>query len=57
MSRALRTDDEIRAAGAEAVAGWELTDQQVEQIAALLHPVREQVWRPLDKPHDAADAA
>lgn len=57
MSQRLHTPEEIRAAGAEAVAGWQLTERQVDQIVALLHPVRDEVWRPLDEPNTAADAA
>ncbi|WP_346536992.1 hypothetical protein [Micromonospora sp. DPT] len=53
----LRTPEEIRAAGADAVRGWRLTPRKVEQIVALLHPVRDEVWRPLDEPKNAADAA
>lgn len=37
----LRTDEQIRAAGAARVAGWQLSDEQVERMAALLLPVRE----------------
>lgn len=58
MSRPLRTEDEIRAAGAAAVADFPpLTDRQVDQIVALLGPVRDEVWRPLDERDAAADAA
>jgi hypothetical protein len=58
MTRPLRTEDEIRAAGAAAVADFPpLTDRQVEQLVALLSPVRDEVWRPLDEPDTAADAA
>jgi hypothetical protein len=58
MTRPLRTPEEIRAAGAAAVADFPpLTDRQVDQIVALLSPVRDEVWRPLDEPDAAADAA
>ncbi|MGN9802023.1 hypothetical protein [Micromonospora sp. L32] len=57
MSDRLHTPEEIRAAGAEAVRGWRLNERQVDQIVALLHPVRDEVWRPLDEPKNAADAA
>ena len=45
MTRLLRTEDEIRAAGAESVRGWQLTDRQVDQIVAILTPVRDEAWR------------
>ncbi|WP_327029746.1 hypothetical protein OG989_04270 [Micromonospora sp. NBC_01740] len=62
MTRPLRTPEEIRAAGAAAVADFPpLTDRQVDQMAALLSPVRDEVWRPLNEPDaavaPAADAA
>lgn len=59
MSRRLHSPEEIRAAGAAAVAGWQLTERQVDQIVALLTPVRDEVWKPIDEPehHAAADAA
>lgn len=50
--RLLRTPDEIRAAGAAAVAGWRLTDEQADRVAAVLMPVRGQVWLRLDAPAD-----
>jgi hypothetical protein len=54
----LRTKDEIRAAGAAAVKDWCLTPAQVDQVVALLMPVRSEVWRRLDEPEDtAAEAA
>jgi hypothetical protein len=43
----LRTEEEIRAAGRKAVAGWTLSDRQVDQIVALLTPVRNDVWQVL----------
>jgi hypothetical protein len=45
VTRLLRTEDEIRAAGAEAVKGWQLTDRQVDRLVAILTPVRDEVWR------------
>ncbi|WP_030498540.1 hypothetical protein [Streptomyces xylophagus] len=52
MTRLLRTTEEIRAAGAAAVADWPpLTDQQVDQMVALLTPVRSEVWVLLSREH------
>lgn len=53
----LRTPDEIRAAGAAAAKGRELTDEEAEHLAAILMPVRDQVWVRLDEPSDAAAEA
>lgn len=53
MTRLLRTEAEIRAAGAAAVAGWPpLTDQQVQELAKILAPLadRPECWRRLDEP-------
>lgn len=36
MKTALCSDDDIRAAGARAVAGWRLTARQVDQVVVLL---------------------
>lgn len=46
----LRTDEQIRAAGAARVQGWELSDDQVERLAALLMPVRDKVTAASEKP-------
>ncbi|MEE3918171.1 hypothetical protein V2I01_04735 [Micromonospora sp. BRA006-A] len=35
----MRTPDEIRAAGADAVSGWEIPDHVVEQLVTLISPV------------------
>jgi hypothetical protein len=54
----LRTEDEIRAAGAAAVAGWTPKPQQVDAIAALLAPVQDVAYGPLDQPaRDSVQAA
>lgn len=54
----LRTEDEIRAAGAAAVAGWTPKPQQVDAIAALFAPVQDVAYGPLDQPvQDVAKAA
>ncbi|MEV4521432.1 hypothetical protein AB0J77_14485 [Micromonospora tulbaghiae] len=55
MTGPLRTPDEIRAAGADAVAGWEIPDHVVEQLVTLISPVAADVQAVRD---DAAvDAA
>ncbi|MEU8371172.1 hypothetical protein [Micromonospora tulbaghiae] len=55
MTGPLRTPDEIRAAGADAVAGWEIPDHVVEQLVTLISPVAAEVQAVRD---DAAvDAA
>jgi hypothetical protein len=57
MAALLRTEAEIRAAGAAAVEGWTLSDATADRIAALLQPVAGEVWRRLDDPEPAsADA-
>lgn len=48
MTRLLRTPEEINAAGAEAVKGWKLTPRQVDQLVAILTPVRDEVWRVIE---------
>lgn len=61
MTRLLRTPEEINAAGAEAVKGWKLTPRQVDQLVAILTPVRDEVWHLVqasertDAPADAVD--
>ncbi|WP_158632376.1 hypothetical protein [Micromonospora sp. Llam0] len=35
----LRTEQEIRAAGAAAVKGWRLTDDQVNRLAEIVSPL------------------
>ncbi len=37
--RGLRSEEDIFAAGAEAVAGWEIPDHVVEQLVTLISPV------------------
>lgn len=43
MNRPLRTEDEIRAAGADAVRGWQLSDRQIDQVVAIVAPVAAEV--------------
>ncbi|MFI2577733.1 hypothetical protein ACH5AJ_36670 [Streptomyces rochei] len=57
MTGLLRTEDEIRAAGAEAVRGWKLTDRQVDKIVALIGPVASEVRAGQDESTATADAA
>lgn len=58
MTRPLRTEDEIRAAGAEAVRGWQLTDRQIDQVVTLISPVAADVQAGRDENDIAAvDAA
>lgn len=56
MTRPLRTEDEIRAAGAEAVRGWQLTDRQIDQVVAVISPVAADVQAGQDE-RAAATAA
>ncbi|MEU5668990.1 hypothetical protein ABZ749_01205 [Micromonospora sp. NPDC047753] len=57
MTGPLRTEEQILAAGAAAVADFPpLTDRQVDLVVALLGPVRDEVWHPLSK-DDAHGAA
>ena len=56
MSRPLRTEDEIRAAGAEAVRGWQLTDRQINTVVAVISPVAADVQAGQGE-HVTADAA
>lgn len=46
----LRSDEQIRAAGAARVQGWDLSDDQVERVTALLMPVRDKVAAAHAKP-------
>lgn len=48
MTKTLRTEDEIRAAGRAAVADWRLTEQQVDFVVSLITPVFTDVWHLLD---------
>lgn len=58
MTGPLRTEEQILAAGAAAVADFPpLTDRQVDQMVALLSPVRDEVLRQLDESSPTADAA
>jgi biotin synthase-like enzyme len=43
----LRTAEQIRAAGAAAVAGWRLTPAQVEEVVSILMPVRGETAAPV----------
>ena len=56
MTGLLRTEDEIRAAGANAVAGWEIPDEVVDQLVTLISPVAAEVQAAQTEP-PAADAA
>ncbi|MET9301794.1 hypothetical protein ABZX66_20970 [Micromonospora aurantiaca] len=38
MGEMLRTEEDIRDAGADAVAGWEIPDHVVEQLVTLISP-------------------
>lgn len=53
----LRTEDEIRAAGADAVRGWQLTDRQIDQVVAIVSPVAAEVQAGKGKRDIAADVA
>lgn len=58
MTRPLRTEDEIRAAGADAVRGWQLTDQVIDRLVAVISPVAAEVQTAQQEQHrPAADAA
>ncbi|MBQ1060062.1 hypothetical protein [Micromonospora sp. C41] len=39
MTDMLRTAEQIQAAGAEAVTGWDIPDHVVEQLVTLIGPV------------------
>ena len=54
MTRPLRTEDEIRAAGADAVRGWQLTDRQIDQVVAIVSPVAADVQAGQDKQQEEA---
>jgi hypothetical protein len=48
-TRRLFTEEEIAAAGAQAVEGWRLSDQQCDRLAALLAPsMRQRQSAPAD---------
>lgn len=53
----LRTEDEIRAAGADAVRGWQLTDRQIDRVVAVISPVAAEVQAGQGDERDAASAA
>lgn len=58
MTGPLRTEEQILAAGAAAVADFPpLTDRQVDQVVALLGPVRDKVLAAQQQARPAADAA
>ncbi|WP_162881485.1 hypothetical protein [Micromonospora aurantiaca] len=57
MTGPLRTEDDIFAAGAEAVTGWEIPDHVVEQLVTLIGPVAADVQARPDSTTPAADAA
>lgn len=57
MSRPLRTEDEIRAAGADAVRGWQLSDAQIDRVVAVISPVAAEVQAGRDDEDTAASAA
>ncbi|MET8265973.1 hypothetical protein ABZU92_18500 [Micromonospora arida] len=58
MTGPLRTEEQILAAGAAAVADFPpLTDRQVDQVVALLGPVRDEVLAAQREHQTTADAA
>nr|WP_161556600.1 hypothetical protein [Micromonospora acroterricola] len=58
MTGPLRTEEQILAAGAAAVADFPpLTDRQVDQMVALLGPVRDEALTRQAEHDTAADAA
>lgn len=55
MANILRTEEEIRAAGAKAVADWPpLTPRQIDLMVALITPVYGDVWHLLDANSESA---
>lgn len=52
----LRTEDEIRAAGADAVRGWQLRTEQIDKVVAVISPVAAEVQAGGDE-RDTASAA
>lgn len=57
MTGPLRTEEDIRAAGAEAVTGWQLADWQIDRVVAVISPVAAEVQTGRDERDTAADAA
>lgn len=57
MSGLLRTEDEIRAAGAQAVAGWQIPDEVIDRLVVLIAPVAAEVQAAQTDTTPAADAA
>jgi hypothetical protein len=53
----LRTEDEIRAAGAQAVSGWQIPDEVIDRLVVLIGPVAADVQAAQPESKPAADAA